>query len=95
MLDKTAVRHSSKAGIERKRLMGGDCPKQVNVWAYPLQQNEFLLLYRLTYWLAEQADHLLPGERGEHPRINLRILSNPLVFAVLVALIVAFVRYVL
>jgi hypothetical protein len=33
----------------------------MNVWAYPLQQNEFLVLYRLMHWVAEQFDRILPG----------------------------------
>jgi hypothetical protein len=79
----------SKAVAERGGLIVNQGLKKGSVWAYPLQHNEFLLLYRLMYWVAEQLDRLLPGQNlNEHPRVNLRIFCNPLVFLVAIGIVV-------
>lgn len=78
---------------DRGGLIVNQTMRKHNVWAYPLQQNEFLLLYRLTHWAAEQLDRVVPGENlSEHPRVNLRIFANPLVFLITIAIIVGVIK---
>ncbi len=67
--------------------------REGNVWAYPLQHNEFMLLYRLMHWVAEQIDRILPGyNTEEHPRVNIRIFCNPIVFLLAVVILVGVIR---
>lgn len=71
---------------ERGRLVG-HLPRSMNVWEYPLQHNEFALLFRLAHWTAAKLDCLLPGKPASQPRVNIRILANPLVFFALLILL--------
>lgn len=83
----------TKTMTDRGGLIVNQTVRKHNVWAYPLQQNEFLLLYRLTHWAAEQLDRVIPGENvSEHPRVNLRIFANPLVFLITIAIIVGVIK---
>ena len=53
---------SSSYGYQRKSVKN-DLFKEQNVWEYPLQHNEFLLLYKLMYWIAEIFEKILPGRQ--------------------------------
>lgn len=67
----------------------------MSVWAHPPQQNEFVLLYELMYWIAEQIDRIIPGQnKSEYPRVNLRIFCNPVAFLLFVVAIIMLVRYI-
>jgi hypothetical protein len=84
----------SKSRLERRKLINHHYPRENNVWEYPLQHNEFLILYRMMYWVASQIDRVIPGRKeGQHPRTNLRILCNPLVFIVAVILVALLLRF--
>ena len=64
----------------------------MNVWEYPLQHNEFALLFQFSHWLASQLDRLLPGKPAAQPRVNIRILANPLIFFSLLILLSLLLR---
>lgn len=67
-------------------------PRNMNVWDYPLQHNEFALLFKLSHWLASQIDHIIPGKPTTQPRLNIRILANPLIFFSLLILLSLLLR---
>jgi hypothetical protein len=56
----------SKAMTDRGGLIVNQSMRKNSVWAYPLQQNEFLLLYRLTHCIAEQLDRIIPIANSVH-----------------------------
>lgn len=82
-IDRSATQAASR---ERGRLVGHQ-PRSMNVWEYPLQHNEFALLFRLSHWVASKLDYLVPGKPAAQPRVNIRILANPLVFFALLILL--------
>jgi hypothetical protein len=49
-----------------------------------VQDNEFIVLFQLVYWVAQRLDRIIPGHSTRvYPCLNIRILANPLVFFVL------------
>lgn len=61
-----------------------------------MQHNEFYLLFISMYWVASQIDRVLPiKNKGEHPRVNLRILCNPFVFTILMVLLFSLLKSIL
>lgn len=88
-LDKNSTQPVSRS--ERGRLIG-HASRNMNVWEYPLQHNEFALLFQFSHWLAAQLDRLLPGKPAAQPRVNIRILANPLIFFSLLILLSLLLR---
>jgi hypothetical protein len=68
--------------------------KDKSVWEYPLQQNELYILFIMFLWVAQKIDRVIPGHKQrQYPLINIRILSNPMVFFAIVVVLALVVKY--
>jgi hypothetical protein len=68
--------------------------KDKSVWEHPLQQNELYILFIMFLWVAQKVDCVIPGHKQRnYPAINIRILSNPMVFFGIFVLMALIVKY--